>query len=178
MEEHLKKNRDRLVREWIDRTLEIFPSDSAKFLRGEKDPFSNPVGSTISTEIGFLFDAFVTAATDEEIAPHLDNLIRVTCIQEVAPSRAISFIFQLKGVIRRELAEALEAPAAHAQLARLEARIDRLALCAFDSYARLRERISEIRLQDVKNRVSTLVKMAGVDWDDLPGEAHIQGGNG
>jgi len=164
----LRQRRSDLIRIWIDRALEVYPEDSSGFLKGQKDPFANPTGNTIATEIEHLFDALLRSAPREEVSPHLDPIIQMTCIQEVAPSRAVSFAFQLKDVLRTELAAELRDRSVLEELLEFEDRIDRLAMWAFDSHTGFLQRISRIRVREAKARVSTLLKMVGVDWDDLP----------
>ncbi len=178
MQELLLQKRDEIVRGWIDAALGVFPAESAGFLNKVKDPFANPLGNTIRQEIGFLFDAVVREAPDEELDPHLDRIVKVTCIQDVAPSRSIAFVFELRRVLRQVLADGGGDRNVLEWLLHFEDRIDRVALRAFESHARQRQKISDIRVEEIKRKVSTLVKMAGLDWDDLPSNAPSQGGCG
>ena len=45
--ESLSRKRSRIVEKWFDRIIETYPEDTSKFLKREKDPFANPVRSTI-----------------------------------------------------------------------------------------------------------------------------------
>lgn len=178
MQELLRLKRDEIVQGWVDRTLSIFPAGSVKFLKGNSDPFANPMGTTLSNEIESLFDAVLSEAPGDELGPHLDRIVRITCIQDIEPSRAIAFVFELKGVVRKVLASELRDRRALERLLQWEARIDELAMRVFDSYTRHRRRISDLRIGEMKRKVSTLVKMAGLDWDDLPSSENTQGGCG
>jgi len=174
----LLEKREEIVQGWIAAAFELFPAESAGFLEKVRDPFANPMGNTIKDEIGFLYDSIVRDAPDEELDPHLDRIVQLTCIQDVAPSRSVAFVFQLRRVLYRTLGEGKADRDALEWLLQFEERIDRLAMRAFESHARQRQKISDIRVQEIKNRVSTLVKMAGLDWDDLPSNAPSQGGCG
>jgi hypothetical protein len=136
------------------------------------------LGSTVSTEIEFLFDALLREAPSEELEPHLDRIVRITCIQDIEPSRAVAFVFELKRVVRDVLSSELGERRALERLLRFETRIDELAMRVFDSYSRHRQKISDIRIREMQIRVSTLVKMAELDWDDLPSCENTQGGCG
>ena len=178
VQELLRAKRDEIVRGWIDAAFGVFPAESAGFLQKVKDPFANPMGNTIKEEIGFLFDALVQSAPGEEIDPHLERIVQITCVQDIEPSRSVAFIFELREVLRRALASERKDRDVQERLLQFEARIDQLALRAFDSHARLRQRISDIRVNEIKGRVSTLVKMAGLNWDDLPSSTPSQEGCG
>ncbi|MEW6071552.1 MAG: RsbRD N-terminal domain-containing protein [Planctomycetota bacterium] len=175
MEETLKQKRDEIVRGWIEAALAIFPVEARTFFANVADPFANPAGCTISTEIGRLFDAVARDAPDEELDPPLDRIVQITCLQDAAPSQGIAFVFALRETVRRALASARDERGVLEGLREFEPRIDRLALRAFDRHARLRQRIADLRVQEVRGRVSTLVKMAGMDWDDLPSSTRSQG---
>lgn len=167
LEELLATRREALVSSWIESTFSLFPKETATFLRTSKDPFANPVGATVSTELASLFDVLLQDAPAPEAARHLDPIVQVRSVQDCPPSEAVSFVFLLKEVVRRELAAASDAPAARAELTAFEDRIDRLALLAFDSYTKFRARIHELRVQEVKNRVSGLLRRSRLTADDL-----------
>jgi hypothetical protein len=176
--EHLRQKRDDLVREWTETALQAFPSESQQFLRTVQDRFANPVGSTIATQIGPLFDGLLDELPEDEIASHLDPVVQLSCLQEVAPSRAVSFVFQLKGIVRRVLAEKLQGRAAQEQLRAFEESVDRLAMQAFDSYTRHRQRIAELRIREARNQVATLLRMSGCGAQERPAPMPNRGGCG
>ena len=72
----------------------------------------------------------------------------------------------MKPVIRDVLKDELSSKDAQAQLYKelvvFEAEIDALALRCFDVYTECRERISQIRVNEVKNQSARLLKMAGL----------------
>ncbi|MBI4878791.1 MAG: RsbRD N-terminal domain-containing protein [Planctomycetes bacterium] len=176
MDEQLQAKRAEIVRAWVERTVEMYPADAAKFLLRVNDPFSNPVGTTIALELEFLFDALLRDVPPDEVVPRLDRVIQITSVQDVGSARAVSFVFALKEVIRRALA----ADRADAGLLRrcleFEQRIDALALLAFDSCSRFLQRIADIRVREAKRRVWSLMRMLKVDWDHLPAEEEGAGG--
>jgi len=174
----LIQKRKEIVQGWIQGALSIFPKDATRFFGKSKDPFGNPIGTTVSTEIEVLFDAITGDAPSEELEPHLDRIVQVMCIQDVEPSRSVGFVFELKKVVRKALASELKDRRGLEWLLEFNARIDDLALRAFDSFARHRQRISDIRVRDAHGRVSTLLKMAGMNWDDVPSGEQSPGGCG
>ena len=174
----LRQKRKAIIQGWIQAVLRTFPPDSARFLETTGNPFGNPIGATISTEIEALFDAITRDAPSEELAPHLDRIVQVTCVQDVEPSRSVAFVFELEKVVRKALVSELGDRRGLEKLLDFGARIDELAMQAFDSYARYRQRISDIRVREAQGRVSTLLKMAGMNWDDVPSGEQSPGGCG
>lgn len=150
------------MRGWVQAALEVYPPDVVGFYGKEKDSFANPVGAATTAGIEGLFDALVADAPPGEFLPHLDRILQVRCIQGFPPSRAIWFIFTLKGVIRNALAGELTDTDALRGLLAFESGIDRMAACAFDVYAGYQKKIAEIRVNEIKGRVSTLSRMSRI----------------
>jgi len=162
----LRDHRDALVRRWVDAALEVYPEHARKFLRRQEDRFENPVGNTLTEELGVLFDLLADAAPETEWTPHLDCIMQVRSVQEFPPSSAVAFVFRLEDLVRKAAGD-------EARLRELAAKLDRLALAAFDSHSRFRERVHRIRVAEVKRRVSTLAKMHGISFGDLEPDAGL-----
>ena len=77
---------------------------------------------------------------------------------------------------REELADKLQDPALQGELAAFDAEIDQVALYAFDVYTKCRDRLHELRVDDVKRRVSGLMRRMGIGLDDLNSQANGSGG--
>lgn len=155
------------MRAWVEKTLATYSPDAVKFFRKEGNRFANPVGTTITGELGPLFDLLVQGVPPSQTQPHLDKLIQIRCIQELSPSQAVSFIFQLKDILRETLGRRPGNPEVDARLIALFLRIDRLAMQAFDTYTTYRDRVWEVRVKEIKRRVSTIVRMSKLSPDDL-----------
>ena len=108
-----------------------------------------------------------------ELCRHLSGILRIRSVQEFAPSQAVSFVFLLKRVIREELAAKLHDPGLQAELAEFDHRVDQLALFAFDVFTKSREQLYEVRVNEVKRRVSGLLRRAGIGSDDLEPEPDV-----
>lgn len=149
----LLKQRAAIVERWLEKVHATYPEDSSRFLVAESDRFANPVGQTLREAIGTLVDGFIEGAADD-VAGSLDRIIRIRAVQDFTPSQALAFVFQLKEVVRElvpssELSEVIDV---------LHRRIDELALAAFDIYMTCKEKIYEIRVNEMKNRTFKLVE--------------------
>lgn len=163
LEDLLRESRDELVDRWVEAAWEVYPPETVKFFGREKDRFSNPVGFTTRTSMEELFDALARNAPADEWQEPLDKLIQVRCVQEFGPAEGLAFIFRLKQVVRGKLGKS-KAAAKH--LEAFDAAVDRLALAAFAAYAQFRERLYKIRVDEVKRRVSTLMRMFNTDLEE------------
>jgi len=81
-------------------------------------------------------------------------------VQDLRPSQALSFVFHLRNAIREELAS--EAKEFSAEMATLESRIDAIALISFDIFVKCREKVYELKSNEVKNRTFRLLQMANL----------------
>jgi hypothetical protein len=157
----LRQRRADIVEGWLRATLGAYPGGAVSFYENEKDPFANPVGASVRASIGPLFDALLADTPPSGYAADLDRIIRVRCVQDMPPSQAVWFVFLLKGVVRDALGASAGA-AASGDLAAFEARIDRMAACAFDIYAGYARKIADIRVREMKDSVAALLRMSRI----------------
>ena len=154
-----------IVKKWCDVVLSAYPEQSRSFLKKQKDRFANPVGGTIFEGIESIYDELLQGTDSDKISLFLDNIIRVRAVQEFSPSQAVGFVFGLKKVIREELKSEILKEGISEEWAAFESRIDGLALLCFDIYTACRQKISDIRVDEVRRRSSKLLKMAGLLYE-------------
>ncbi len=161
----LLQKRSPIVKKWCDVVLCTYPEQSRTFLKKQKDRFANPVGRTIFEGIESIYDELLQEADADKISLFLDNIVRVRAVQDFSPSRAVGFIFGLKKVIRQELGSEILKEGLAEEWAAFESKIDGLALLCFDIYTACRQKISDIRVDEVRRRSSKLLKMAGLLYE-------------
>lgn len=161
LSEILFAKRSNIIRQWFDEILSSYPSDTVKFLKSQRDPFSNPVGNTIREGIDNLFNELISDKPDSGLTPYLDNIIRIRAVQDFTPSEAVSFIFGLKDILRRELKDELRNGISQEYLD-FENKIDNLALLAFDLFIQCREKIYELKAKEVKDMTFKLLERAKI----------------
>jgi hypothetical protein len=161
--ELLSEHRTAVWQAWRDRILDTYPAKSAKAFKKGSDPFANPLGHTVSTATQKIVDALIEGVDPSELAPHLEEIVKLRSIQDFSPSRAVAFAFELKDVVRQTLAGELadDAPQLQAELRDFEAKLEMLGFMAFDVYVACRERLFEVRINELKRSVNTLVRRAG-----------------
>ncbi len=164
----LTEKRPVLLEKWRERVFACYPPETAAFLRKEADRFSNPVAHRLSEGLKGIFAALLEGVGPEAASAQLDEVLRIWAVQSFTPSQALAFVFFLKPIIREELAQELRADVALAEeMLDLESRLDGLALLGFDVYMRRREQLTDLRVEEVKARVSGLLRRAGVDLDSI-----------
>jgi len=156
----LAAKRTRIIKRWRELTLAAYPDDAQRFLKNEKNRFANPVGRTISEAIAVLYDELLKGEGSESVSSALDRIIRIRAVQDLKPSQAIGFIFQLKGIIGEELDTAAQESDFSEEIQEIEIAIDNMALMGFDIYTQCRQKIYEIRVSEVQGQVSGLLRRA------------------
>src|SRR5208337_4159429 len=135
--EDLAEKRGAILERWLEQTLASYPSQTARFLRNEKDRFRNPVGNTLKEGLATLLEEITGEMDIVKIRPALESIVRLRAVQDFTPAQATGFVFALREILYENL-EGGGPPA-------WQKRIDEMALLAFDLYMRCREEIYEIK---------------------------------
>jgi hypothetical protein len=181
----LTARKSAILGEWLARTIQAYPEHSARFLLHDKDPFRNPVGSTLKAAFPVLLDALLDGTDLAAVGPALDGVVRIRAVQDFTASQAVAFLFLLKPLLREALSRPPHPPlspraggedapprgypvpgggvAAVEVLAAVEGRIDQMALHAFDLFMRCREQVYEIKANEARRRIGMLLKRCGVE---------------
>jgi len=150
MQVHSEQKRD-LLEKWLERTLATYPSQTLRFLHGEKDRFRNPVGHTLREGLATLLDELTGEMEPAKIGPALESIVRLRAVQDFTPSQAVGFVHLLREILCEEW-EGGVSPA-------VQKRIDELALRAFDLFMKCREEIYEIKAREAQRKVYVLERL-------------------
>lgn len=151
--DRLSQEKQAIVGKWISKVLESYPA-----LKKNKNQFANPLLHIISKNLELLFNQLLEGIDNKTAAPILENIIRVKAVQDFSPSQGISFIFDLKQVIREYLSNEPFVVKLWEELLTIESQIDTLALLSFDIYARCREKLFEIKINEIRNQTHMLIR--------------------
>jgi hypothetical protein len=162
LKELLQEKRSAIIAAWFETVVETYHEETRGPLRRQNAPFTNPVGFNTAEGLGGLFDGLMKGMMPAETSRFLDAIVRIRAVQDFAPSEAVRFIFRLKDVIRKELAEALRDQAVSAELVSFEGAIDDLALFAFDLYLQCREKIYDIKAREAQSATFRLLQQAKI----------------
>jgi len=175
LNDFLQQKKARIAERWLEEVYRGYPSGTGILWKRAPNqcdnPFGNPVGHTLARETGAILELLLEGkdpAGSSAFAPPLENMLKIRAVQDLSASQAVSFVFLLKEVIRSELAGDLRGGEFSGaalnelmgDLVELNGRLDRLALEAFDLYMKCRERICELRINEVKRRVSSRLERA------------------
>ena len=160
----LREKRSSILERWYHLILDTYPSETAKFFGREKDQFLNPVAYEFREPIGGIYQSLLDGL-NSEVSLSLDRIVRIRAVQDFSASQAINFIFLLKKAIREKLEKEIYKNGLFQDWLALEATIDRLALLSFDIYMQCREKIYEIRVNEIKRMTFSLLKRANLLYE-------------
>lgn len=159
----LRQRSDHLHERWVEEALATYPKRTAAVWTREKDRFANPVGHSLREGTRLLLDGLLDGADVRTLRPGLDEIIRIRAVQQLTPAQALAFVFRLKDVVRAEVAGGLDAGAGEGPddaLLELERRVDDLALLAFEIFTEYRQRVFELRMEELKRNIPWAVGRA------------------
>jgi hypothetical protein len=154
-------HKEAMTKRWSDVVHGTYPFETVGFLRTAGDRFTNPVGFCTEEAARALMEAIFAEMPDEEVIKKaVDEIIRVRAIQDFSPETAVGIFFAMKDIVR-DVVGSLEDKAADLAPAMwaLESRIDAVALLAFGAYARSREALHQLRVDEVKRRNSQILRL-------------------
>ena len=173
----IENSKDEIIKKWFEATLQTYAPDTAKFYKGQKDQFANPVGNINAKGVEFLLDQLLNDFEADAVKAYLDPIIRIRAVQNFTPSQAAAFILSLKKILRDCLLDKLKDAAIVMELLAFESKIDRLCLMAFDIYMACREKIYQFSANDMRSQALKAFKRAGLIVDEPPQPGKNKGVN-
>ena len=162
IENLLEQRKTAIVKKWFDVTIHTYPADTSQFLKKQKDPFANPVGSTLSHGLAAVFNALLQGMDRETITSFLDPIIRIRAVQSFTPAQAVGFILSLKKIVRETVDKELHENHIENELLLFESKIDALCMIAFDVYVGCREKIYQLKVSTERNKIYSAFERAGL----------------
>lgn len=154
-------HKETMTRRWVDTVHGTYPFDTVGFLRTRRDRFANPVGYRTEEAAKALMDVVFSDTPDEEpIRRAVDEIVRVRAIQDMSPEHAVGIFFAMKQIIRETLRESGQLAEVLDALLMVESRIDSVVLLAFGAYARSRETLHKLRVEENKRQYSQILRLA------------------
>ena len=178
LHQFLQDQKAALLKRWFNLIVETYPDETSRFLKYQKDRFANPVGHTLTQGLDQLYAEVVSGVDPERAAPPLNDIVRIRAIQNFSPSQAVAFVFILKKVIREALKDEIRKPEILEDLLSVETRIDQLALQAFDLYMGCREKLYDLKTNELRRQTYRLLQRAKIIGDPPPdSDLNSQEGN-
>ncbi len=154
----LVKRKQAILDGWMERVIDSYPEQAGTRMKRMKDPFQNPVGSNLRLGLEMILDGVLAGAAANDLAEGLDKVARIRAIQDFSPSEAIGFLLDLKAIFREHAGK----DGASDEFAALDTAVDRMTLSGFDQYMVCREKLSEIRINEIRNQSHLALRQFGI----------------
>jgi hypothetical protein len=147
--EGFRCHREKIVDRWVEYVLSTYISSG--FFVKEKDKFANPVGGNLREGLQRLFLLLSKGADPAEFTAPLEQIISIRSVQEFTPAQAVAPLNGVKHIVR----EVFEADKERKQLVSglydFEFSVDLAVLAAFDIYMKYRERLYQVRINEIRS---------------------------
>lgn len=153
--------RESIANQWTQSIYGTYPFDTVGFLRTNTDQFANPVGYRTQASACVIIEMLFLQQPDQALLQQeIDEIMRVRSIQNFSPEIAVGIFFVLKNILREKIYDSGKIEECFYAFLELESRIDAVGLMAFGSFARCRETLYSLRVDEVKRTTSQLVRLA------------------
>lgn len=150
-----------LTEQWFKRVVLSYPADAGKYLGDDTKQFGNPVGFIISKELSVILDELTKEKFSEAIIPSIENIIRIRAVQDFKPSEATAFIHYIKDITRNEFKEYLTNDEFLSDYFEFCVKVDYVSGLALNFYMEAREKLWEIKTNELKARTYVLLEKIG-----------------
>lgn len=158
----LAEKQPEILDAWFEEVTKTYPAETANFLKERSRRFANPVGSTIHEGLAGILDSLLRGEGDSAITPFLDNIIRIRAVQDFTPSQAVFFMIALKKIVREKLGDVPIVGELGGEIRTFEDRVDTLCLLAFDIFMQCREKLYDIKANELRNMTYRLLQQANM----------------
>jgi hypothetical protein len=167
LNELINKNKEQILKSWRDRIFGGYPAEASKMLASNKDRFANPVGYSIKNGTKIIIEQLTGNMERSEIRKALDDIVRIRSVQDFTPYQATEFIFQLKRCVWNMINDSQTDDISLREISQLDSKIDDIALMTFEIYSECREKLFEVKANNIKMRSNRLFERTGVA-DSIP----------
>jgi hypothetical protein len=149
LNQQLQEKKQSILAKWQHYVLNSDESHQMLIADKNKGRFSNPAAYVSGKNTDKIFDCLINVDENMDIITPLHDICRLRAVQDVKPSQALQFIPMLKQIIRDELSESQKSKF-EKEIWDLEKHIDKISLLAFDIYVECKNKINEIRIDEIK----------------------------
>ncbi|MDL2207424.1 RsbRD N-terminal domain-containing protein [Desulfovibrio sp. OttesenSCG-928-M16] len=154
-------HKEAMEKRWIDTVHGTYPFDTVGFLRTHRDRFANPVGFRTEEAARTLLEVMFADTPDEAaISSAIEEIIRVRAIQDFSPEMAVGVFYAMKDILRDTVRKHGQLEDVLPALLNMESRIDAVVLLAFGAYARSRETLHRLKVEEFKRQHSQIFRLA------------------
>ena len=166
LKQRLMEKKASITASWRDTALAVPAGARFDFLEKQRS-IVDAMGSGLVQGMSGLFDALLQGGIPNDVSRFLDIMVRIRASNDFTASQAVTFLIEVKKIIRRELgSDGLADAPLREELSAWDSAVDDLVLFAFDLYARSRENVLDANAAEESRKTLLLLKKAKLLPDD------------
>ena len=182
--EKIKTDKSILLQKWVDMFYGAYPLGSSGFVRTSKDKFTNPIGLITQTSLDTLYDAVIGEDIDpQKVSAALTEIVQLRAIQSMTPSKAVGPLVQLKMIFKQDVLSTCIEKSNDSKSSKqllddyfiVDARIDALLLMSLDFYSSDREKVFNLRVEEIHRSQSQVVRWAKLREEKIKTNHNTEG---
>ncbi len=159
--EVFRPKKKEVVSAWTESVFKSYPLDTTGFLRTKQDDFANPVGEITNTVGNYIFDAIAGEhILEDKLYMALERFVKIRSVQDFTPSQGLGVLFVFKQIFRAACLPEFEKKGDVAAYLEAESRLDTICLMAFEMYVTTRDTLAQMRITEIRNGHSQIVRLA------------------
>jgi hypothetical protein len=163
----LQEKKASLVATWCDAAVVVPAGTGPDFLEKQRALVLDAMGYDLEQGMGGLFEGLLQGLISHDVSRFLDCMIRIRAASDFTASHAVTFILEIKKVVRKELGDdALYDLQLRAELSAWDSVVDDLVLFAFNIYVQCRESVLDARAKEESQKTLSLLKKAKLIPED------------
>ena len=145
---------------WFEALVSDYPEESARHIRKNNDQFANPVGYVIGEVADSVVKGLAENSPASEIAGAMYPLIRIKAVQSFTPAEAVSCVLSLKRTVR-DVLDGVGPDDSDQIRTVLDSVFDEMLFLCFNQYSDCRDKLHEIKEDELKRNLYMLLKRSG-----------------
>jgi len=155
--EVLEQKRNLIQSKWTDAVIGSYPTESAKFIVGNKNKFTNPLGYTLENSINIICCNYLNRDIHKECEQAIESMVRLRAVQDFTPTKALGIMFDFKAIVLTEIRDIVDTNDRFDEYLIIETQIDKMIDYALNFYIECRERVNEIKANEVRQGFERMV---------------------
>jgi len=151
----IKDNSEALAESWLNAVVGSYSADSAGFIKGKEDRIANPMGHAIREMVDTVLGCLASGCEEQELASAMYRVVQMRAVQDFTASGAVAFVVSFRDSV---VSLARKKEASPELIIELDDVVLGLMARAFDLYSDCREKLSEIKLEELKRNLYMLLR--------------------
>jgi hypothetical protein len=160
--EYFFDKKDKILDDWLKHLMLHYDYNKLDYLEKEKDPFLNPVKYIFTSALESIFAYIFDGEELEAVYQNIEKLIKLLALNGPKASEALGPFVFFKHYINALFMSSFSLEEKMEEYNEIMNIFDNLLLKIFDMYVQCREKIYEVRINEIKRMTFPLLERSGL----------------